>query len=164
MSAIKFIIKDFKPSDAVQVNKVAVEAFQQFKENYSKWDEFIRGVGQMSSLSSTAEVIVAELKGKIVGAVGYVGPNVPKSIFPLDIPCIRMLVVDPQARGLGIGRALTQECINRAERDRAPRIGLHTSPIMDVALPLYLRMGFVKEKNIDPIRGVPYALYYKSLS
>ena len=160
---MKFILRDFQPSDAAQVDKVAVEAFQQFKDNYSNWDEFIHGVGQMSNLSKTAEIIVAELKGKIVGAVGYVGPNIPKSIFPLDIPCIRMLVVDPQAHGLGIGRALTQECISRAERDRTTKIGLHTSPIMDVALPLYLRMGFVKEADIEPIRGVPYAVYYKQL-
>lgn len=161
---MKFILREYQPADADQVNRIAVTAFQQFEGNYSNWDEFIQGVGQMSSLSKTAEIVVAELKGDIVGAVGYVRPNAPKSIFPIEIPCIRMLVVDPQARGLGIGRALTQECINRAQRDHAPKIGLHTSPIMDVALPLYLRMGFVKESDIDPIRGVPYAVYYKNLN
>ena len=160
---MKFILRDYQPADADQVNKIAVDAFQQFKRNYSNWDVFIRGVGQMSNLSKTAEIIVAELSGEIVGAVGYIGPNVPKSIFPIDIPCIRMLVVGPQARGLGIGRALTQECVNRAERDHASKIGLHTSPIMDVALPLYLRMVFVKEADIEQIRGVPYAVYYKRL-
>ena len=161
---MKFILRDYQPSDADQVNSIAVEAFEQFKGKYSNWDEFIQRVGQMSNLSKTVEIVVAELKGNIVGAVGYVGPNAPKSIFPIEIPCIRMLVVDPQARGLGIGRSLTQECINRAQRDHAPKIGLHTSPIMDVALPLYLRMGFVKEADIDPIRGVPYAIYYRLLN
>ena len=45
----------------------------------------------------------------------------------------------------------------------APVIALHTSPIMTVALPLYLRMGFVKAYDVPPIFGVPYAVYTKAL-
>lgn len=158
-----FLIRDYQPQDAEQVNRIAVRAFQQFEENYSGWDDFIQGVGQMSTLSTTGEIIVAENEGIAVGAVCYIGPHIKKSYFPTESPCIRMLVVAPDARGLGIGRALTQECINRAKRDQAPHIGLHTSPVMNVALPLYLRMGFEKAADIEPIRGVPYATYYKDL-
>jgi len=45
----------------------------------------------------------------------------------------------------------------RAERDGAPVIALHTSPIMTVALPMYRRMGFElyydvpRERGADPI-------------
>ena len=74
-----------------------------------------------------------------------------------------MLVVDPQQRGAGVGRALTQACIDRAERDGSAVIALHTSPIMTVALPLYLRMGFELVRDAPPICGVPYAVYLKAL-
>ena len=74
-----------------------------------------------------------------------------------------MLVVDPEFRGKGIGRALSKECIARAKRDGSPIIALHTSPIMTVALPMYLRMGFVKAYDAPPIFGVAYAVYTKSL-
>ena len=74
-----------------------------------------------------------------------------------------MLVVDPAARGLGTGRALTEACVARARRDHAPEIALHTSPIMTVALPMYLRMGFVRVRDAPPLFGVPYAIYMKSL-
>ena len=40
---------------------------------------------------------------------------------------------------------------------------LHTSPIMTVALPMYLKMGFVKAYDAPPIFGVPYAVYTKAL-
>lgn len=74
-----------------------------------------------------------------------------------------MLVVDPRARGLGAGRALTDACLDRARRDGSTVIALHTSPIMSVALPMYLRMGFTKLKDAPPIRGVAYAVYLKQL-
>ena len=66
---------------------------------------------------------------------------------------------EAEGGGHGIGRALTEECIRRAERDDAPAIALHTSPIMEVALPMYLRMGFEFVRAVTPIHGVPYGVY-----
>ena len=62
-----------------------------------------------------------------------------------------------------LGRALSMECIARAKRDASPIIALHTSPIMKVALPMYLKMGFVKAYDAPPIFGVAYAVYTKAL-
>jgi hypothetical protein len=44
-----------------------------------------------------------------------------------------------------------------------PIIALHTSPIMSVALPMYLKMGFAKAYDAPPIFGVAYAVYTKAL-
>jgi hypothetical protein len=58
---------------------------------------------------------------------------------------------------------LSEACAARARRDEAPVIALHTSPIMSVALPMYLKMGFVKAHDAPPIFGVTYAVYTKAL-
>jgi GNAT superfamily N-acetyltransferase len=76
---------------------------------------------------------------------------------------MRMLVVAPGARGLGVGRRLAQECIDRARRDRAPVSALHTSALMSVALPMYLRMGFERQADAPDIHGVAYGIYLKHL-
>jgi ribosomal protein S18 acetylase RimI-like enzyme len=101
-----------------------------------------------------------------LGAVAYIPPgSEPRAeFFAPEWPIIRMLVVDPAARGMGIGRALTEECIRRAARDDAPLIALHTSPAMEVALSLYLRMGFNLHQHVPDRFGVPYAVYVKHLS
>jgi GNAT superfamily N-acetyltransferase len=118
----------------------------------------------MSDLATTSEVVVAEDGGAVIGGVAYVPPNVKKALhFDANWPIIRMLVVDPLARGMGTGRALTEECVFRARRDKATIVALHTSPIMRIALPMYLRMGFERLRDAPPICGVPYAVYVLKL-
>lgn len=116
----------------------------------------------MTALFKSAEVVIATIDERVAGAVAYVGPGKPKGdLFPAEWPILRMLVVAPEFRGCGLGRALTLECISRAVRDKARLIALHTSPIMKVALPMYERIGFRLEREVAPIFGVPYAVYVK---
>ena len=157
-------IREYESSDAENLNRIAVSAFSQFRELYHDWPAMRAGLSKTSDLGASGEVIIAELQHKFAGAVAYFGPNRPKApFFDQSWPIIRMLVVDPTFRGKGIGHALTNECIARAKRDRAPLIALHTSPIMTVALPMYLKMGFVKAYDAPPIFGVAYAVYTKAL-
>jgi GNAT superfamily N-acetyltransferase len=159
------ILRDFRPSDASTVNELAVRAFDQYREMYSDWPSFRARLQNMSGIAEHAELIVAELDGRLAGAVGYVAPHKPKAdIFRPEWPIMRMLVVHPAARGQGIGKMLAQECIGRARRDGAREMALHTSRIMDVALPMYLRMGFQWHSSVPDIHGVPYALYTLALT
>ena len=157
-------IRDYQSSDAENLNRLAVAAFGQFRDHYQDWPAMLAGLSKTSDLSASGEVIIAELQAEFAGAVAYIGPNRPKAaFFDQSWPIIRMLIVDPAFRGKGIGYALSSECIARAKRDGAPLIALHTSPIMNVALPMYLRMGFVKAHDAPPIFGAAYAVYTKAL-
>lgn len=158
------MLRDYQPADEEAIVRVALAAFAEFEPHFSDWPLFNANVAKMPLLIKTGEIIVAEDGGEIVGAVAYVGPKAPKpAFFDPAWPIIRMLVVDPVARGKGIGRQLTEECLRRAERDQAGVIALHTTPIMTVALPMYLRMGFARVREAPEILGVPYAVYVKAL-
>jgi len=157
-------IRGYLSSDADDLNRIAVAAFEQFRDQYQEWPAMLAGLSKTSALSATGEVIVAEYEDRIAGGVAYFGPNRQKAaFFDQRWPVIRMLVVDPAFRGKGLGRVLSTACVARAKRDGSPIIALHTSPIMTVALPMYLRMGFVKAYQAPPIFGVPYAVYTKAL-
>jgi GNAT superfamily N-acetyltransferase len=152
-------LRDYESADAEDLNRISVSAFDQFRDHYEDWPAMLAGLSKTSDLSASGEVIIAELQDKFAGAVAYYGPNSQKAaLFDQHWPIIRMLVVDPAFRGKGIGRALSDACIARAKRDGSPIIALHTSPIMSVALPMYLRMGFVKAYDAPPIFGVAYAV------
>src|ERR1700682_6156547 len=157
-------IRDYENSDAEDLNRIAVSAFDQYREQYQDWPAMLAGLSKTSALSATGEIIVAEFQKQFAGAVAYFGPNSQKApFFDQRWPVIRMLVVDPSFRGKGLGRALSMECLARERRDGSPIIALHTSPIMTVALRMYLRMGFVKAYDAPPIFGVAYAVYTKML-
>jgi ribosomal protein S18 acetylase RimI-like enzyme len=159
-----YAIRDFATADTDAVNAVALAAFEQFRVQYSDWPEFAKTIGVTANLADGGELIVATRDGRIVGAVAYMGASAPKpEMFDPAWPVIRMLVVDPAERGHGVGRMLTDECIQRARRDGAREIALHTSPIMQAALTLYLRSGFVMVRQCPPIFGVPYRIYLKHL-
>ena len=163
MSVAETIVRPARDEDAAAINQIALSAFAQYRDDYSDWETFSRGLASMSALK--ADLIVAEYEDHVRGAVGYVGPGRPKlDVFDPKWPVIRMLVVDPEARGLGLGRRLTEACVARARAAGAPLIALHTSPIQRVALAMYLRMGFREHRPVAPIFGVPYAIYLLPLA
>ncbi|MCW8088284.1 GNAT family N-acetyltransferase [Sabulicella glaciei] len=159
------MLREYRDEDAARLNQVALAAFRQFHEAYDDWPAMAASIGRMSVLSQTSEIIVAEDHGEIVGGVAYVPAGAAKAAyFDPHWPIIRMLVVDPQARGRGLGRLLTEECIARARRDRSPVIALHTTPVMSIALRMYLRMGFERFRDALSIYGVPYGVYILRLA
>jgi GNAT superfamily N-acetyltransferase len=148
-------LRDCRAADAVELGRLAVSAFEQYKSEYSDWPAMADRFSRMSELAGTGEIILAEKDDRIVGGVVYVAGGRPKAAyFDQSWPIIRLL---------GIGRRLTEACVDRARRDRSPILALHTSPIMAVALAMYLRMDFTLLRGAPPIFGVPYAVYTKDL-
>lgn len=155
----------FQDTDAHAVNRIALEAFEQFRDSYDDWEIFSCNIENMAALAEEGELLVAAVEEEICGAVVYVGPDRKKSnFFSIEGPILRMLVVAPPFRGRGIGRALTEECINYAKRDYSTVVALHTTLIMGVELTMYERMGFQFFSEAPPIFGVPYGIYVNQLS
>jgi GNAT superfamily N-acetyltransferase len=156
------LIRDYVPTDREAVNRVALAAFDQYEGHYVDWATFRAGIGRMADLAEDADLIIAEHEG-LAGAVVHVGPGKPRNpIFPEHWSIIRMLVVEPQRCGQGIGKALVAAALRRACQVDAPVVGLHTSPIMTHALSLYCSIGFEHDVELPPLGGVPYSRYVLS--
>lgn len=87
--------------------------------------------------------VVAEVTAKIPAEttqfLGYAGLLCPRGSGDGDIQTI---AVAPQARGLGLGRALMLVLLQRAEERLAERLFLEVRADNDVAKALYVSLGF----------------------
>jgi len=79
---------------------------------------------------------IAELNGENVGTVMLVKDKEP------DTARIRLLLVDPKARGLGLGARLTDECVGFARAAGYKNITLWTHSILSAARHCYEKAGF----------------------
>ncbi len=76
---------------------------------------------------------------------------------------IRMVGVHPHYAGRGIGKQLTQRCIDFAISSDEQVIALHTSEYMNAARHIYESLGFKQMKELEPRYGKRYWLYQLEL-
>ena len=62
---------------------------------------------------------------------------------------IRLLGVNSKSRGMGVGKALTNECIRLAKASGNKQVILHTMQAMEIAWRLYLKLGFERSTDLD---------------
>ncbi len=82
---------------------------------------------------------IAELDGERVGCVFCTASNDPDAEHTAQL---RLLLVEPSARGAGVGSRLVDECVRFARRSGYRRITLWTNDVLVTARRIYERAGF----------------------
>jgi GNAT superfamily N-acetyltransferase len=161
---ISFLIRPIRPDEYEALGDLTVAAYHSIPAempHQATYDLQLRDVARRAETSCVV-VAVAEA-GELLGGVTYVsGPDDPYSEELREGEAgIRMLAVDPARQGRGIGRALTEWCLDRARAAGRVRVVLHTGAFMPAAVHLYEGMGFRRLPALDfaPAPGIDLIAY-----
>lgn len=91
-------------------------------------------------------ILLAFFDSKLAGCVAL-------RQFEKSICEMKRLFVRTEYRGKGIGKALSKEVINQAQKKGYKNMRLDTLPLMKEAITLYISLGF---KEIEPYRYNPF--------
>ncbi len=159
-----FIYRTASESDLGQLKVLGLLAYGQFQnvlghENWELMKAKQNDDDTFLNLLKIAQCFVCENENEIIGMAFLIPHGYPTTIFEKEWCYIRLVGVHPKFEGNGIGRKLTQQCIDFAKDSGEKVIALHTSEFQNAARHIYEGIGFVKLKNLDLIYGKQYYLY-----
>jgi ribosomal protein S18 acetylase RimI-like enzyme len=141
--------------DHQEAGRVTALAYREFAPpGDADWERYLEELADVAGRADRTEVLVAVDDGRVIGCVTLeldqtVGDDDVE--LPPDVSCIRMLGVDPGARGRGVGRALVEACIERSRQAGKGVVTLRTTERMQSAQRLYARMGFERDGDRDMV-------------
>jgi len=139
-------IRPVLPEEHEASGRVTALAYREFvRPGDTDWEEYLGHIADVEGRAGSATVLVAVEGGRILGSAtleldGRIDDDDPP-LHP-DEAHIRMLGVDPEARGRGIARALIDACFTRAREAGRAYVTLHTTQRMKVAQAMYRALGF----------------------
>jgi len=86
------------------------------------------------------EVYRATLDGRLVGTI--------RCSFPTGTCLIDRLAIEPESRGNGFGKYLTEHAISRAKRAGVSKVWLYASPKFETAVNLFDALGFKESGSV----------------
>jgi len=161
MVARDTVIRDARDDERNAIRDVVVAAYSEYSALMPEpfWSRYRGHLIETIDADAPIERIVAERHRAIVGSVLLFPPATAaygSAGRQAEYPEVRLLAVVPAARGKGVGEALMHECARRARRMGARALGLHTADVMQAAVRMYERLGYVRVPEVDftPSKGI----------
>lgn len=133
-------IRPIQPSDNGQLAMIIRNTLAEFDANRPGTVYFDSSTDKLSELFLTPKsaYFVAEAEGKILGGGGiYPTEGLPEGTCEL----VKMYLL-PEARGIGLGRTLIEQCLQTARENGFQQVYLETLTELHLALKIYEKFGF----------------------
>jgi ribosomal protein S18 acetylase RimI-like enzyme len=152
-----------RPEDFGRIAELTAGVYRD--EGYAG-EQYLAVLADVAGRATRAELLVARDGTGVIGSVALVLDGEFGEVLQAPEEAgFRMLVVDPAARGRGVGELLVRACLARAGAAGKRRVVLSTDPRMTSAHRLYERLGFTRlpERDWSPYRGVDLIVYAREI-
>ncbi|WP_162425577.1 GNAT family N-acetyltransferase [Pontibacter pudoricolor] len=159
MSHLTYTIHNAHPSEFPEIGKLMVQVYSQL-EGFPKESEqpayysMLYNIGEFTNKPETEVLVAIGTDDKIEGAVVYFGDmqyygSGGTATQERNAAGFRLLAVAPAARGKGLGKLLTLECIRKAKATNQLQLIIHSTKAMQTAWQMYERLGFERAEELD---------------
>ncbi|MGX1929275.1 GNAT family N-acetyltransferase [Flagellimonas sp. 2504JD4-2] len=157
-----FIVRNAKPPEHKIIGQLMVQVYAGL-EGFPKQAEqpeyykTLANIGDFTKKPGVELMVAVTPENKIIGGVLYFenmkyygsGGTAPQE---KNASGFRLLAVHPDGRGLGVGRALSITCIEKAKEKNHKNVVIHTTEFMKVAWKMYEKLGFKRAEDLDFIQ------------
>lgn len=160
MVNLAYKIRTANPEDFMDIGELMVSVYSELEGFPKKADQpayyhMLANIGEMTK-NPGVELLVAissknnEISGAVVyfGDMKYYGSG-GSATSEKNAAGFRLLAVNPKARGQGIGKILSLECINKAKSANLKQVIIHSTKAMPVAWRMYKKLKFVRSEDLD---------------
>ena len=156
-------IRNATPEEFMLIGQLMVRVYSRLegfpKENEQpEYYKLLYNIGQFTSSPGTELLVALDADDNILGAVVYFNDmqyygSGGIAVKQKNAAGFRLLAVDEVARGKGIGKLLTNECISRTRTKKLSQVIIHSTKAMQTAWAMYERMGFKRSEDLDFMQG-----------
>jgi len=163
MNQEKIIIKTANHEEFDVIGNLMVNVYSQLdgfpkQSEQPEYYKLLQNVGELTKKPDVEIVVALNTDNIILGAIvliydmKYYGSG-GTATQEKNAAGFRLLAVNSNSRGQGIGYKLTMECIKRIEERGIQRTLIHTTKAMQTAWKMYEKIGFKRYENIDFMQG-----------
>ncbi|PWU01909.1 MAG: GNAT family N-acetyltransferase [Bacteroidetes bacterium] len=163
IKSMEFTIRNANEFEFEKIGKLMVDVYSQLDgfprpSEQPAYYQMLQNIGEFSKKPLTELLISVSADSEILGAVVYFGDmkyygSGGSATKEQNAAGFRLLAVSPETRGLGIGRMLVLECIEKARRQNLSQVIIHSTQAMQTAWKMYVKLGFKRSQDLDFMQG-----------
>ena len=159
-----------RPEEYAEAGRVTALAYREFvpDDESREWLAYLDRIANVSDRAARTRIVVAVEDGRVLGSAtlevdGRTEEDDERPLEP-DEAHIRMLGVDPNARGRGVAKGIMAGCEGLALEAGRTRMTLNTTNMMQAAQKMYESLGYQKLPDQTLPSGFVLMAYQKQLS
>ena len=163
MNRSNYTIRNAFSSEFEEIGKLLIHVYSQLdgfpkEKDQPNYYKMLANIGDFTNHPETELLVAVDANNVILGAVVYFNDmkyygSGGIATQEQNAAGFRLLGVDTNARGKGIGKLLTEECIKKASENKRNQVIIHSTLAMKTAWQMYENLGFKRSEDLDFMQG-----------